>query len=186
MPSSLLSKKQGRRSTISVPGVEIVGPRTPYLGGGPTGHKLKARYDIACPGANGPLRGPGRSPRPGWCVHHGPRHAGDKGDGLGTGRDVLGTWPAVTPRSVAVSTAHQQRLARRGAIDEAWPPVRAPGILEHGQYLASGMTEEEILADFPDLEPEDIRAVLAFAAARERVHRAGTSSSAWIPKPEKS
>ena len=36
------------------------------------------------------------------------------------------------------------------------------------EYLASGMTEEEILADFPDLEPEDIRAVLAFAAARER------------------
>ncbi|MDE2979925.1 MAG: DUF433 domain-containing protein [Gemmatimonadota bacterium] len=54
------------------------------------------------------------------------------------------------------------------------------------EYLASGMTEEEILADFPDLEPEDIRAVLAFAAARERVHRAGTSLSAWMPKPEKS
>ena len=36
------------------------------------------------------------------------------------------------------------------------------------EYLASGMTEEEILADFPDLEPEDVRAVLAFAAARER------------------
>ncbi len=35
-------------------------------------------------------------------------------------------------------------------------------------YLASGMTEEEILSDFPDLEPEDIRAVLAFAADRER------------------
>lgn len=33
-------------------------------------------------------------------------------------------------------------------------------------YLASGMTEQEILADFPDLEPEDIRAVLAFAADR--------------------
>lgn len=31
-------------------------------------------------------------------------------------------------------------------------------------YLASGMTEQEILADFPDLEPEDIRAVLAFDA----------------------
>lgn len=31
------------------------------------------------------------------------------------------------------------------------------------QYLASGMTEAEILADFPDLEPEDIRAALAFA-----------------------
>lgn len=35
-------------------------------------------------------------------------------------------------------------------------------------YLASGMTEAEILADFPDLEREDIRAVLSFAAERER------------------
>lgn len=35
-------------------------------------------------------------------------------------------------------------------------------------YLASGMSEDEILADFPDLEREDIRAVLAFAADRER------------------
>jgi len=35
-------------------------------------------------------------------------------------------------------------------------------------YLASGMSEAEILADFPELEPDDLRAVLAFAAARER------------------
>ena len=35
-------------------------------------------------------------------------------------------------------------------------------------YLASGMTEAEILADFPDLTAEDIRACLAFAADRER------------------
>lgn len=35
-------------------------------------------------------------------------------------------------------------------------------------YLASGMTEAEILADFPYLEPEDIRASLAFAADIER------------------
>jgi len=35
-------------------------------------------------------------------------------------------------------------------------------------YLASGMTKAQILADFPDLESEDIRAVLAFAADRER------------------
>lgn len=34
-------------------------------------------------------------------------------------------------------------------------------------YLASGMTEAEILADFPELEPNDIRAALAFAAERE-------------------
>lgn len=36
------------------------------------------------------------------------------------------------------------------------------------EYLASGMTESEILADFPDLTREDIRACLAFAAERER------------------
>jgi uncharacterized protein (DUF433 family) len=35
-------------------------------------------------------------------------------------------------------------------------------------YLASGMTEAEILADFPDLTSEDLRACLAFAADRER------------------
>ena len=35
-------------------------------------------------------------------------------------------------------------------------------------YLASGMTEDEILHDFPDLRGEDIRACLAFAADRER------------------
>jgi len=36
------------------------------------------------------------------------------------------------------------------------------------EYLASGMTEAEILADFPDLEKDDIRACLAFAAEREK------------------
>ena len=35
-------------------------------------------------------------------------------------------------------------------------------------YLASGMSEDEILRDFPDLTREDIRACLAFAADRER------------------
>ncbi len=36
------------------------------------------------------------------------------------------------------------------------------------EYLASGMSEDEILQDFPDLTREDIRACLAFAADRER------------------
>ena len=36
------------------------------------------------------------------------------------------------------------------------------------EYLASGMTEAEILLDFPELETEDVRASLAFAAERER------------------
>ena len=36
------------------------------------------------------------------------------------------------------------------------------------EYLASGMTEDEILADFSELTREDIKACLAFAADRER------------------
>jgi uncharacterized protein (DUF433 family) len=36
------------------------------------------------------------------------------------------------------------------------------------EYLAAGMTETEILADFPELTVDDIRACLAFAAERER------------------
>jgi uncharacterized protein (DUF433 family) len=35
-------------------------------------------------------------------------------------------------------------------------------------YLASGMSQDEILADFPYLEAEDIRASLAFAADFQR------------------
>lgn len=35
-------------------------------------------------------------------------------------------------------------------------------------YLASGMTHGEILADFPYLTAEDIHACLAYAADRER------------------
>ena len=37
------------------------------------------------------------------------------------------------------------------------------------EYLASGMTEHEILQDFPYLTKEDILACLGFAAARERL-----------------
>jgi uncharacterized protein (DUF433 family) len=35
-------------------------------------------------------------------------------------------------------------------------------------YLAGGMSEDEILRDFPSLTREHIRAVLAYAAERER------------------
>jgi uncharacterized protein (DUF433 family) len=36
------------------------------------------------------------------------------------------------------------------------------------EYLASGMSQGEILADFPDLMPEHIQAVLLYAAQREK------------------
>lgn len=40
--------------------------------------------------------------------------------------------------------------------------IRVQDVLD---MLAGGATSEEILADFPYLEPEDIRACLAYAAA---------------------
>ncbi len=43
--------------------------------------------------------------------------------------------------------------------------ITAYDILE---YLASGMTEAEILEDFSELTSKDIRACLAFAADREK------------------
>jgi len=36
------------------------------------------------------------------------------------------------------------------------------------EYLASEMTEQEILEDFPDLTRDDLKACLAYAADRER------------------
>jgi uncharacterized protein (DUF433 family) len=35
-------------------------------------------------------------------------------------------------------------------------------------WLASGMTSQQIVADFPELTEDDIRAALAYAADRER------------------
>jgi len=36
------------------------------------------------------------------------------------------------------------------------------------EYLASGMSEAQIIADFPALRAEHVRAALGFAAERER------------------
>ena len=47
------------------------------------------------------------------------------------------------------------------------------------EYLASGMSKEQILLDFPYLTEEDILACLAFAAEREK--RPSRTSSAPNP-----
>lgn len=46
--------------------------------------------------------------------------------------------------------------------------IRVSDILE---MLADGVSSETILADFPDLEPEDISAALRFAAKRVDIPR---------------
>lgn len=43
-------------------------------------------------------------------------------------------------------------------------------------YMASGMSEAEILAEYPSLSREDIRACLLFAADRERVLRSSPAA----------
>jgi uncharacterized protein (DUF433 family) len=54
---------------------------------------------------------------------------------------------------------------RRGKPCIAGTRMTVTDILE---YLASGMTEAAILADFPSLKSEHIRAALTFANERER------------------
>ncbi len=39
------------------------------------------------------------------------------------------------------------------------------------ELLSSGMSQEEVLADYEDLEPEDILAVLAYAARLSQTKR---------------
>jgi len=50
------------------------------------------------------------------------------------------------------------------------PTVRGMRITVYDvlRRLAAGATEADILADFPELEAQDIRACLAYAAERER------------------
>lgn len=36
-------------------------------------------------------------------------------------------------------------------------------------YLASGMTEAEVLSDFPELQHEDVLACLSYAAGNEKI-----------------
>jgi uncharacterized protein (DUF433 family) len=64
----------------------------------------------------------------------------------------------------------QERISVDPLVRSGKPCIRGTRITAYDilEYLAGGMTEDEILADFPDLEREDIRACLAFAAARER------------------
>lgn len=61
------------------------------------------------------------------------------------------------------------RITINPGIRSGKPTIRGTRITVSDilEYLAGGMTSEEILADFPDITIEDIRAVLAFAAQRE-------------------
>jgi len=64
----------------------------------------------------------------------------------------------------------QERITVTPGVRSGKPCIKSTRITVYDvlEYLAGGMSEDEILADFPDLTREDIRACLSFAAARER------------------
>jgi uncharacterized protein (DUF433 family) len=72
----------------------------------------------------------------------------------------------------------QDRITVTPGVRSGKPCIKGTRITVYDvlEYLAGGMTDAQILSDFPDLTAEDIRACLAFAAARER--RLTSSSAA--------
>jgi len=64
----------------------------------------------------------------------------------------------------------QERISLSPDVRSGKPCIKGTRITVYDllEYLAGGMSEDEILSDFPDLTREDIRAALGFAAARER------------------
>lgn len=77
---------------------------------------------------------------------------------------------AISPRDRIRFMKWQERISVNPAVRSGKPCIRGTRITVYDvlEYLAGGMTEDELLADFPDLTRDDIRACLAFAAARER------------------
>ena len=63
-----------------------------------------------------------------------------------------------------------ERITVNPAVRGGKPCIKGTRITVYDvlEYMAGGMSEDQILGDFPDLSREDIRAALAFAAARER------------------
>ncbi|MEQ1911697.1 MAG: DUF433 domain-containing protein [Vicinamibacterales bacterium] len=64
----------------------------------------------------------------------------------------------------------EDRITMNPGVRSGKPCIKGTRITVYDvlEYLAGGMTEAELLSDFPDLSSEDILASLAFAATRER------------------
>jgi uncharacterized protein (DUF433 family) len=75
---------------------------------------------------------------------------------------------------------YQERLVRDPAICGGQPTIRGTRVLLRTilGYLADGASTETILAEFPSVTAEDVRAVIAFAATA-----AGEDMPALTPLP---
>ena len=72
---------------------------------------------------------------------------------------------------------YRDRIAIDPAVRSGKPCIRGTRITVYDilEYLAGGMSEDQILRDFPALTREDVRAALEFAADRERKLAASTT-----------
>ncbi len=98
-----------------------------------------------------------------------------RGGHLCTSQELWDPWPwSGLTKSESRNTLKAMDYARFITIEPGKmggkPCVRGLRITVYDvlDYLASGMSEVELLRDFPDLTSDDIRACLAFAADRER------------------
>jgi uncharacterized protein (DUF433 family) len=66
--------------------------------------------------------------------------------------------------------SYQDRIVVDPAIRSGKPCIKGTRITVYDilEYLAGGMSEDDVLRDFQGLAREDVRAALEFAAARER------------------
>ena len=66
--------------------------------------------------------------------------------------------------------SYENRIVIDPAVRSGKPCIKGTRITVYDilEYLAGGMSEDDILKDFSALSHEDIRAALEFAAARER------------------
>ena len=73
--------------------------------------------------------------------------------------------------------SYRDRIVVDPAIRSGKPCVKGTRISVYDilEYLAGGMSEDDVLRDFPGLARDDVRAALEFAAARER-RLAGSSA----------
>ena len=64
----------------------------------------------------------------------------------------------------------EERIVVDPAVRSGKPCIKGTRITVYDvlEYMAGGMDNDAIVADFPDLTSEDLKACLAFAAARER------------------
>ena len=72
---------------------------------------------------------------------------------------------------------YRDRIVIDPAVRSGKPCIRGTRITVYDilEYLAGGMSEDQILRDFPALTREDVRAALEFAADRERKLAAPTA-----------